>query len=220
MLLDANSIARLCVRPISPNFDIDCEQVPIGMCPREFQRAGCFGAKGDFAVTVEAARSGSRSLKCTEQPGLAKSFYPYLIYHMRGKTITQGKVTFSFALMNSAQTPAQIAVEIRDYANQGTREFLTGPLVTLDEDGQVRAGDKALARVPNGQWSQIAIMFELGGKAAKTYTVAVTGPDGRSATATVPFRDGTFAAATWLSIISAGTKTAAFFLDDLKFSVE
>jgi hypothetical protein len=206
--------------PISPAFDIDCEQVPIGMCPREFQRAGCSGAKGDFVVTAEVARSGARSLKCTEQPGLAKSFYPYLIYHMRGQTITQGKVTFSFALMNSAKTPAQVAVEIRDYANRGSREFLTGPLVTLDEEGQVRAGDKAVVRVPNGEWCQIVVTFELGEKAAKTYTVAVTAPDARSETATVPFKDSSFAAATWMSIVSAGTKTAAFFVDDLKFSAD
>jgi hypothetical protein len=48
----------------------------------------------------------------------------------------------------------------------------------------------------------------------------VTGPDGRSATATVPFKDDSFAAATWMGIVSADTKTAAFFLDDLKLSVE
>jgi hypothetical protein len=157
--------------PISPAFDIDCEQVPVGECPREFHKAGCSDAKGDFAVTTEAAHSGTRSLKCTEQPGLAKSFYPYLIYNMREQTITRGKVTFSFALMNSAQTPALICAEIRDYANKGEREFLSGPIVTVAEDGQVCAsalggsasggGDKPLTRVPNGQWCQIVISFEL-----------------------------------------------------------
>jgi hypothetical protein len=206
--------------PISPAFEMDFEDVPVGLCPRELHKAGCDGVKGDFAVTTEAARSGARSLKCFEKPGLAKSFYPYIIYEMRRQTITQGKVTFSFAVMNSAQTPAQIGVEIRDYVNKGLREFLTGPLVTIGEDGEVRAGEKAVGRVPNGQWGQIAIAFELGAKAAKTYTVAVTGPDGVATRATVPFRDATFAAATWLGIVSAGTKAAAFFLDDMKFSAE
>jgi hypothetical protein len=201
-------------------FNIDCEKVPVGVCPRELTRAGCFGDQGDFVVTDEVAHYGRRCLKGFEHEGLAKSFYPYLVYQMHGQKVERGKVTFRFAFRNHPQTPGHLVVEFRDYANRGAREFLTGPLVEFTADGTVTADQTRLAALPAGEWCEAQVRFELGPNAPKTYAVTITPAAGAPVTVSVPYRHQDFAVATWLGIVSAGTNTAAFYLDDLRLTVE
>ena len=205
---------------LTTGLSLDFEDVPTGFCPRELSRAGCLADKGDFVVTEEAAHSGKRSLKGYEATELRQPFYPYLIYALHGQQVTRGAVRVSFALMNSAETPAQVSVEVRDYANSGAREFLSGPLVLIRSDGTIATADTVVGRVPNGEWAQVTLSFSLGPDAPKTYSVALVGPDGRTDTATVRFIHEDFAAATWLGIVSNGTAPCAFYLDDLVFAIE
>ncbi|OGV71548.1 MAG: hypothetical protein A3K18_22335 [Lentisphaerae bacterium RIFOXYA12_64_32] len=205
--------------PMEPGFSIDCEEVPVGMCPREFTRAGCVEGKSAVAVTEEVAKSGKRSLKFHETEGLEKPFYPYLTHGMRGQKIDTGKVTFGFDVRNSAETPALISVEMRDYENRGTAEFLTGPLLTFAEDGTVTAGTTPLGKLDLGAWHRVEVVLILGLTAPKTYTVTLTPSGGPARTATVPYVSDGFATVTWLGVVSAGTKTATFYLDDVHLDV-
>ena len=203
-----------------PGLSLDFEQVPPGFCPRELRRAGSIADKGDFVVTEEAAHSGKHSLKGYESTELRQPFYPYLVYGMHGQQVTKGNVRVSFAVMNSPETPAEVSVEVRDYANSGAREFLSGPLVLIRADGTIAAADTVIGRIPNGEWAEISLTFTLGPDAPKVYSIALVGPDGRTRTASVPFVHEDFAAATWLGIVSAGSAPCAFYLDDLVFAIE
>ncbi|MBT3288146.1 MAG: right-handed parallel beta-helix repeat-containing protein [Victivallales bacterium] len=203
-----------------PGLDLDFEDVPPGFCPRQLSRAGCLADKGDFIVTEEVAHGGKRCLKGYEATELRKPFYPYLTYRMAGKAITSGTVHLSLAAMNSREAPAQVSIEIRDYANSGAKEFLSGPTLFLRNNGEIATADKVLGRVANGEWVKIDIDMKVGPDAPKTCTVTLTGPDGVPKTATVPYIHTDFAAASWFGIVSNGQAPCAFYIDDLLLTVQ
>ncbi len=213
------AMKRLPTPPLALGFHIDCEDIPLGMTPREFYCAGRVKGRGDFVVTDETACRGKKCLKGYEKGGLRKPFYPYLIYRFRGQVVKQGRIAFSFSFRNSRERPAYVAVEIRDYANRGRREFLTGPVVFFGRSGAIAAGRRRVAVVPNGEWIRVEISFALGENAPKTFRTAVTTRGGQTYSTTQPFLHRGFAAATWLGIISNGAEPAEFYLDDLTLRV-
>jgi hypothetical protein len=105
--------------------------------------------------------------------------------------------------------------------NNGDREYLTGPLLRIAPDGTLSAGDDPIGTIQNGVWAKATISFALGDDADGTYTVTVK-PSGSQPefTVTHPFGHKEFTSPTWLGIISGGTQDAAFYLDDLVFTVE
>ncbi|NOY79963.1 MAG: right-handed parallel beta-helix repeat-containing protein [Kiritimatiellaeota bacterium] len=212
-------MARRVLPPLKPGFKLDLEQVPIGVCPREFACAGRTPDKGEFVVTEEAAFRGKRSLKGFEKGGLSQPFYPYLIRSIRLGDRKKGRVVFAFAFRNGPEDPGLVNIEFRDYANRGDREFLSGPRMQFGPDGTVRVGRKPLGRIPNGVWCEVRMSFGFGPGTPRTFEVTVRVPSGQTASGLFRLPDAAFLAPTWLGIISYATGKAEFYLDDLSLEI-
>ena len=204
--------------PPTAGFRLDFEDMPLGVTPHEFTRAGCIAGKGDFIVTDACAASGKRCLACYEKVPLRQPFYPYLIYGMGGLQLSRGKVTLAFAIRNHPENPDQVSMEFRDYATPGNAEFLNGPRLALDEHGNLTAAATPVGHVPNGRWARVSLSFSLDSQAPKTYTVVLTPQGGPPHTVTAAWPDQAFAKLTWFGIISNGKAPCGFYLDDMELT--
>lgn len=201
-----------------PGFKVDCEDVPVGVVPREFRASMKPDEGADVQVTEEIAEQGRRCLKLTDRHGLSKTFYPYL-NHPLVKPVTSGTVTFSFDFLQKPGSACALAVEFRDYVSQsGKKEFVTGPGLRIDPEGTVKAGERNLAVVPPGSWTHLAISFHPGNADAGA-DLTVTGPNGEPVRTTLPM-DREFLAASHLYLIGDGDVDGSCYLDNLVLDVQ
>ena len=173
------------------------------------------GTSGEatFAVTDEAGLSGTRSLKCTDHRGLAKPFYPYI--HMAPKGMDKGSVTFAFAAMLHAGTPAPFYLEFRGAGSTAQ----VGPSLHFSADGKVTANDREVLVAPPGTWTEVEISFRLGENAPKTYDLMLR-HSGKTQKLTLPFQHETFADVRWIGFSAYADVDGAFYLDDTRLAFE
>jgi len=209
-------------REIPPDplgFDIDCEDVPVGVCPREFSPRTDDGKQADVGVTETVAQSGSRSLMMIDHQGTAKSFYPYLTHRLI-RPVTAGKVTLSYAIRQDPAKPGAVSFEFRDYQPPGPkREFVGGPAVFLDPDGTVRSGNETLGKLTPGVWAEVAVEFTVGNPEARSATVRLTLPNATPKQVSVPI-NGDFQTVSQLLVVGFADVDGSVFLDDLVLKVE
>jgi hypothetical protein len=192
-------------------FEMDFEDLPVGYQPDVFRLSTSGG--GTFLVTDEAAYRGTKSARCSDKKGLAKSFYPVMQLTTRG--LSNGPVTLSFAAMLPAESPAPFCVEFRGAG--GTAE--TGPTLRLLADGRISADGKELLTVPPGTWFHIDIAFELGEDQPDSYQLTIRHA-GRTTRHTLPFRHDSFQDFRWLGFYGSEDVDGVFYLDDLKLSFD
>ncbi|MCL4201981.1 MAG: right-handed parallel beta-helix repeat-containing protein [Pirellulaceae bacterium] len=192
-------------------FETNFEDMPVGYQPDIFRLST--SGEGTFQVTDEAAYTGTKSAKCSDRKGLAKSFYPLMQLTTRG--LSDGPVTLSFAVMLPAASPAPLIVEFRGAG--GTSEV--GPLMRFLADGRILADGKQVLMAPPGSWTQVEIHFRLGEVAPRTYRLTLR-HDGATIHNTLPFRHDTFREFRWLGFIASDDTDGAFYLDDMKLTFE
>jgi hypothetical protein len=164
-------------------------------------------------VTDEAAYTGTKSAKCSDRKGLAKSFYPLIQLTTRG--LSDGPVTLSFAAMLPAAAPAPLIVEFRGAG--GTSEV--GPLLRFLADGRILADGKQVLTAPPGTWTHVEIAFQLGEDAPRTYRLTLR-HQAETTRHTLPFRHDTFRDFRWLGFYGSDDIDGAFYLDDMKLSFD
>ncbi len=198
------------VIPIAENF----EKTAVGARPSGLTIQGEDEAKGaTIRVTDETAASGTRSLKYVDRPGMAKPFYPYCFFE---PGFTEGMCRITFAVRREADAVLQI--EGRDVAGG---VLTAGPSLSINADGQMKAGDTPLATIPAGVWTRVEIRVGLGKRADGRYTVTVTGPDGAAQRFPgLPCAKPAFRKLDWLGFISQAQKEQTAYLDDVAIAVE
>jgi len=202
-----------------PGFRLDFEDIPCGVCPREFTCSGCIKGRGEFVVTDETAFKGKRCLRCIDDGNLPKPFYPYLIHRLPIDEAEKGRVEFSFAFRNDPQNPGDVRIEFRDYVHRGSREFISGPELHLGPDGTVDVGDEKTGRIPLGVWCEVRMNFRFGPGEPHVFEVQITTAKNTRYRRTSRVRNSAFITPTWLGIISAGTRPCRFYLDDIVLKV-
>lgn len=165
-----------------------------------------------FAVTSEAACTGTKSLKCTDQRGLKKGFYPYV--QLTSKPIAAGRISYSFDAMLKPGTPAPFYTEFRD------RDVpQAGPSLYFLTDGTVKAGGQEVFKAPPGTWIHVEVRFTLGEGAAQEYELVI-GSGGQHKTLKLPYRSKEFKAIHWLGISAMEDVDGVFYLDNLSLKIE
>ncbi|MBM4044157.1 MAG: right-handed parallel beta-helix repeat-containing protein [Planctomycetes bacterium] len=192
-------------------FSMDFEDMPDGYEPTVF-RLTKEGA-ATFAVTSEAACTGTKSYKCMDRKGLKKPFYPYI--HVAPRQLTRGRITFSLDAMNSPQSPARFCAEFR---GKGSVQDV-GPSIRCNRDGAVVANGRPVLAVRHGTWFHLDVLFELGENAPREYTL-VTRYDGKEERQRIPFTHPTFREISWLGICAEDDADGVFYLDNLVFRIE
>ncbi|NQT86824.1 right-handed parallel beta-helix repeat-containing protein [bacterium] len=191
-------------KPIADDF----ETTAVGRPPRRAAIHREQGA-GTIRVTDETAAEGKHSLKFTDAPGLAKSFYPYMSYD---PDIAEGIPVVSFAIRVEAGTHAGIDLRQRAHDQSGIA-LAVGP------DGTLSANGKKLLTLPLGTWCRIAVTCPVGKQTMGKGDVAVTLPgQAPKRFPGIPFRTKGFRKLGHLVLTSSATNTAVFYLDDLKIA--
>lgn len=162
------------------------------------------------AVTDERAAEGTQCLKFQDAPGAHFRWLPHLEYK---RTFTNGTVTLSWDMLNSKEQPDTFIVELRDYS-QGS--YLSGPTVSVDTDGTVKASGQAVAKMPLGEWVKATVDITLGKEAPATYRLQLDIPGQQRIVKTLPVSNKSFKAITWLGLMSNSDANALFYVDNLR----
>lgn len=202
-----------------PGFDIDCEDVPVGVVPREFSPRAADGHPEDLQVTDAIAHRGARCLKLVDRKGLPKSFYPYLT-HRLVRPITAGRVTFACEVRQEPGAACAVSFECRDYQPPGPqREFVGGPALFLAADGKLQSGGQDLGTVPAGTWAHVEFTFTVGDPQAREATVTAALPGAAPKAVTLPLPTD-FQTLSQLLIVCFGDVDGTCYLDDLVLTVD
>lgn len=192
-------------------FDLDFSLMNEGDEPGTFAIASGKGA--GFAVTSEVPGiRGPKCLKCTDRKGLQKSFYPYL--HVAPRSLKRGRITFTFAVRQHAESPTRLNIEFRGRGQ--TQE--PGPSITIGRDGAVKANGKNVCTLEPGGWTRFELRFALGGQSTGSYTLVIRNASGET-THTLPFGRASFNEITWLGIVTPDDADGTCYLDDLSLHV-
>ena len=193
-------------------FKEDFEAVPLGGTPVEVQAH--VENKGDFiGVTDEAAKSGTRSLKIADAPGLEHDYNPHFHYSPNHR---EGTTRFGFDMR--IEPGVVMYHEWRDWP--GGKPYRAGPSFAV-RDGKLRAGGRELVTLPVGRWVRFDIATGMGAKSTGTWRLSVTVP-GREPKRfdRLPNGSAEFKALTWLGFSSTAVGKTAFYLDNLELSNE
>ena len=158
-------------------------------------------------MTDEIAAGGQKSLRFTDASNLPKSYWPWLAYKPRLDT---GEARLRFALRLDPK--ARVQHEWRDDATP----YVVGPCLRMSE-GEIRAGDRLIARIPEATWVHFDIRCQLGDATAGTYSLALRSPAINPVhIAEVPCPGGKrFRSLNWLGFIGLADADAVFYLDDV-----
>ena len=164
-------------------------------------------AQATIRVTDEAAASGKHSLKFTDASGLDHTWNPHIWYspHLAEGLIRQ---TFDLRL----EKGAEVWMEWRDDA----APYHVGPSIGIDAQGRLTANTVQIMALPVEQWVHFEIVCGLGKQACGRYdlTVAVPGQPPRRFERLAC--DSKLRRLDWLGFVSNATKSAVFYLDNVK----
>ncbi len=170
---------------------------------------------GRIRVTDRVAAEGGKSLAFTDGPA-DQAWLPHWALRLRPRE--RGTVRLSCDFFNDKEHPARFRLELRDWSSD---RWHGGPTLTIEPDGVIRAGGRKVGFVKPGQWARLETRCAYGGGAAKTFTLRLTGGDGKTATVfDLPFASDRFATCTWFGISSLSREKAAFYLDNVKLSLD
>lgn len=198
-------------------FFCDCEDIPVGLLPRGFRCNGCT-PEANFQVAEGFGRNGGRAIVATDKKSAAKSFYPYMTYILP-EHLDQGRVTLSFDVMQSADSPAFLDVGFRDTSkrvNPG-RDFNSASGVTLFADGILKTGNHLLASVKPGGWIGVEIVLVLSGDKRES-CVTITLEDGTRKEVKTPL-NADFAALSMVGFFCSHAADGIVYLDNVGISV-
>lgn len=188
---------------------IDFEDPPVGQPLRQ----GDTMAPPPSAIVVsqDHAASGKQSLQFVDAPGLKQDWIPRIYFPLAFST---GKVQLAFDLYLPAGSPVQLYVDPRQYTDRGDREYLSGPMLTVQADGNLQAGGKTLATLPRDTWCHLDLTLELGQPTAASQFVLTLG-DAAPQTLAVPHVAADFQRLERVVISSTATEASSFYLDNL-----
>lgn len=193
--------------PFEPKFvRDDFENTPAGALPKDATALGTT-AEATILVSEQTAAGGTRSLKFQDKPGLDKSYNPHLVYHPK---VFSGRVAGSF----DVRVEPGVVVYC-EWRTEG-HPYKVGPRIHIAGDGTLTAGEKALLKIPTGEWVRVEIAAGLGDESDGTWTVAVTAPGQETVTAErIPFVHSDFRHLAWLGFVADADVDGVFYLDNI-----
>lgn len=182
------------------------EHTPVG-ATADFATTHGETAEATIRVTDERAASGARSLKFTDAPGLDQPWNPHMYYMPR---LAEGLADLSFDLW--LEPGAMVWHEWRD----GATPFRVGPSLSVDAEGRLSAGDRALMTLPTGEWISFRIVCGLGRQATGRWDLTVTPSGAESRRFKGLPCNPDMKRLDWLGFVSNATDHAVFYLDNVR----
>ena len=168
------------------------------------------GGDSRIEVTTEQAATGAKSLRFVDVPGI-RSYNPHLYYE---RTFEAGRLRFTCDILNSAEQPAQLTIDFRDYPEHGGK-YVSGPTVKIGKDGRIEANGRHIATVPPGRWFRLELTLDLSDD-NDACTLTVTPSNGSPQTLhDIPYNKG-FDKLTWLGLMSVGKDAAVSYIDNIE----
>ena len=166
-------------------------------------------------ITDKDAATGNNSMLFTDGAASA-TWKPHWFVT---RTPSPGKRTIQFSVKNDAEKPGTIDIETRDWPQLQT-QYQSGPHIVFGTDGMFTAltstGSVVIGKAPLGKWIKAHMEFNEGEKAAKTFSILLTGPGGLLVEKKdIPFHSTQFNQFNWFGISGAGTTEAHFYADDI-----
>ncbi len=187
--------------------DYDVGEVPAGAVPAEG------GAR--VMVTDQKPASGRQCMRFEDAPDVtAWKPHWYAAFEPR-----DGVVRMQCSVRNDPSQPATFQIEFRDWPAGAT--YRTGPHLRFLPDGAVQTavGNRwtEIAQVVPGEWTRVEIEFVQGGGNPRSFRLRLTGPAGKAVLKNeLPFQSDELIHCSWLGIMGADAKAAAFFVDDIE----
>ncbi|MCK5803910.1 MAG: right-handed parallel beta-helix repeat-containing protein, partial [Lentisphaeria bacterium] len=167
-------------------------------------------------VTDALAADGRKCLKFADAPGLPASYHPARTWG--SLQVHTGTVRLSFDVLNSAERPATLWIEMRDWRKM---PYKVGPTLTFRPDGMLELGDGRELPYAHGVWHHVQIILQLGEDAPDSFQMTF-GPKGeRKAEMTVAFKHKDFEVLTWLGFVAADEdRQSEAYIDNLKLTMD
>jgi parallel beta-helix repeat protein len=194
------------VGPVRETF----EQDPVGQPPLRGDVAA--PAPASITVTDETAATGKHALRIVDAPGLKAEWLPRIYYPL---DFTRGIVRIGLSIKLDPDAPPELYIDPRQYSDTPDREYLSGPMLTVKNDGTLTADGKPLAQLPLGTWVRIELRTPLGEATTGVSTLRVTPATGEAVELTVPHADKRFQRLERIVIASISTGKSIFFMDDI-----
>lgn len=193
-------------RPVREDFEVDLAGRP----PRHGDVLAA--PRAPIVVTDEKAATGRQSLKFVDAPGLPQPWMPRLYYQVDYEA---GAVCISCDLLLDGEKPPRLYLDPRQYSDSQQREYLSGPMLTINPDGALVAAGNVIARLPFDRWFTIRLETLLGegatGASELTLTVHGEAPE----RFTVPHVHEGFRRLERVVIAATGEEEAVFYLDNV-----
>lgn len=169
-------------------------------------------AKGaTIAVSEEQARSGKRSLKLQDQPGLAQRYTPHLSFDTNHR---EGASRIKFDLF--LEQGAEFSHEWRDKS----APYRSGPSIEVRK-GVLKSNGKELTKLPTAAWVGFEISSKLGPQSDGKWSLTLTLPDGtKQEFASLPNKTAEWRELEWVVFVSDADAKTAICLDNLDISHE
>ncbi len=135
-----------------------------------------------------------------------------------------GRVTVQCRVRSDPERPAMFDVELRDWPKG--EELRSGPQLRFRADGSVKARTAAgtwltVGQATVGQWYGVRIGYVQGEGAPRFYDLELSDAAGRVlARKSLPFASDGFAHGDWFGFAGMDEKPAAFYVDDIRVSVD
>ena len=162
-------------------------------------------------VTDETAASGTHSLKFVDRPGLPHAYNPHLVYQPDARSgVAVGKCALR------VEPGTALYLEWRDNHDP----YRVGPSIWFDGAGNVTVQGNPVTAVPPGQWFKIEVSCPLGQKAAGSWDLKVTLPDGLEQTLSgLSCGNPAFKRVDWIGFVCNADAPGTFYLDDVSLEV-
>ena len=208
---------------IGPSRD-DFESARAGAPPRE----GVVTAPkpSEIAVSDKIAASGKRSLRFASAPGLSDqpNIYYEVNYAYYEVNYATGLVVFSADFRIDAREPAAFAIDPRQHSTTRLgallKDFVSGPQLTVDSNGDLRSGKQVLTHLPLDQWFTIRMRIELGPNAPKQSDLTVTVRGSAPQHFKASYLSPEFNHLDRVAIASLSTAKSVFYMDNLSIALE
>ena len=166
-----------------------------------------------IVVTEEHAAAGTRSLKLVDAPGLAQVWQPRIFWPLR---FEEGAVRFTCDLRLDGERPPVLYIDPRQYSDTGGREYFSGPMLQINQQGEITAGQprQVIATVPFDTWFRLELTMSLG-QAAGSSEMLLTVGDQEPQQLIVPHASPDFARLERVVVASLTDGESVFYLDNV-----
>jgi len=184
-------------------FDIDPNQWSDGMTPPDFR----MGHPGVFAVTSKVAgMRGPKSIECESALGFLQTNL---------MVFKKGSVTLAFAIMQPADHPASLTIEMRN----GGWPYRVGPALSISREGQITAGKEKLGKLEPGKWTHFELSFVLDDKSPQSYSLKIQDGSGEK-TRVIPFQKDGIDQIRTLAFILSEKDMGRIYFDDMHLKIQ